>query len=370
MSKKKLSLLSEPQTVQRLFHGKTITLSYGRVRLSDVQGWANNPRLELEMKKWKSDFADAPIDQNALYDMMKNTDHVRLKKLADDISANGMREPIVLTFDGDLLDGNRRFFAAKFAYETAKDRAKKLELETIPVFVMLKDATEQDKHHILVEENFSPSLKEEWPDYVKARFIRKELEEGHDPADVAERFGWPRTKVMDTKKIGEITDNFIAYAMGDPESDEGGLGKTEIEAEQIASKEYQMFNEAKKSFRVHLRDNPDFAELFYKLIAKGDVFTRWDEARYAYRGYEHADGRPILEEGKAGAGKRVKALIQHEDAGIKKRVQTQETIEEFVKFLDGLSTDQKREISDASLGKLREALVLVDKLVRAAKQEE
>ena len=370
MSKKQPSFLFNPEPTQRLYHGKTIMLWQGQVRLSDVEGWADNPRLELEVRKWKNEFVgDEPVDQDTLYQMMKDTDHVRLSALADDISSNGLREPIMLTFSRKLLDGNRRFFAIKLACERTKDAAKRQALEMIPAFVMMDGSTPQDEMNILVEENFSPSLKREWPAYVKAQRIRKELK-NRDADDVAEAFGWKKSDVKDAEKIGEITDAFIGYASGDSESDEGGLGMTEIEAEAIAADKYQMFNEAKKSLRGHLSKDQDFAEWFYTLMAKDGVFKTWEEVRVAYRAYQHLEGKAILDEGKPGAGKVVRALIQHEENSIKKRVQAQYAIEKFVKFLNGLSTDQKREISDASLEKLREALVLVDKLVLAAKEEQ
>ena len=363
------SFLLDPTPVKRRYHGRVMTLWQGHVRLSDVRGWAGNPRLLLEMRKWKRDFpGDKPVEQDDLYQMMKETPHVRLGALSIDISRNGLREPIVLTFNGKLIDGNRRFFATKLAQEKTEGSAKR-DLDVIPAFVMQKSATEQDELDILVEENFSQSLKREWPAYVKAQRIRKELK-NRDADDVAEAFGWKKSDVKDAEKIGEITDAFIGYASGDPESDEGGLGMLEIEAEGIAAEKYQMFNEAKKSLHGHLSKDQDFAEWFYTLMAKDGVFKTWEEVRVAYRAYQHLEGKAILDEGKPGAGKVVRALIQHEENSIKKRVQAQYAIEKFVKFLNGLSTDQKREISDASLEKLREALVLVDKLVLAAKEEQ
>lgn len=357
----------EPKIEPRLYHGKTVPLWRGCVRLSNVRGWAENPRMEIEMKRWNSDFPGTEIDQDALYDLMKKTDHVRLKDLAKNIRDNGLREPIVLTFDGGLLDGNRRFFAVRLAHESEKDPAKRKGLEIIPAFVLTVDATEHDRQHILVEENFSPSLKEEWNPYVKAQHIRRAKEDGHKVDEIAATYGWTTTKVRDTLKIGEITDAFITYATGSLDSEEG-LGMSALDAERIVADRYQFFNEAKKSLYKALEHDQDFAELFFKRIARGDFFSRWDEVRCAYDGYCHPVGKPIMESGTAGGGKDLKALIQIEKSNLKERQGVEEKIADFVKFLKGISAKQINEVSDNSLNGLQESLVLVQKLVEAAKK--
>jgi len=364
--------LKEPSTtpVKRLYHGSYVQLWHGVVRLLDVQGWAKNPRLELEMKKWKSDFGDQEINQDALYQMMKNTRHIRLKELADDIRVNGLREPIVLTFAGKLLDGNRRFFAVKLAHDTANDPAKKQELEMIPAFVLMENATDRDQQNILVEENFSPSLKMEWPDYVKAEHIRRaHRDEGLSVKDIAASFGWSTTKVRDTLKIGEITDEFISYVTGDASSEEGGLGMSDLDAEKVAADNYQFFNEAKKSFHDALFSDSDFAELFYKRVAQGDFFSRWDEVRCAHQGYNDPIGRPLLEKGDAGSGKDLKALIQMQKSILKQHQSIEERIKEFIKLLKELTAEEMKGISEDSYKNLQDALALVQKLVETAKNK-
>ena len=358
----------KPVIETRLYHRSRVPLWRGFVRLSKVQGWAENPRLQLEMKRWKSDFAGTDIDQDALYDLMKKTKDIKLKELAANIAYNGLREPIVLTYDGKLLDGNRRFFAVKFAYDSAKDATKKAELETIPAFVLTENATDDEIHNILVEENFSPSLKEPWPYYVKAEIIRQEDENGLSKSDIAAKYGWTPQDVSGTLKIGEITDDFMTYATEAADSDEGGLGLSALDAESVVAEYYQFFNEAKKSLHKHLIADRDFAELFYKLIAQKDFFNRWDEVRCAYDGYQHSVGRVILERGESGGGKDLKALIQIEKSNLKERQGVEERIAEFVRFLRAIKTKQIEEVSDEALNGLQESLTLVQKLMEAAKK--
>ena len=376
MSQKHPDFLLNPsdETIQRLYHGKMIKLLQGHVRLSDVRGWADNPRLELEMRKWKSEFAGADMKQESLYDMMKKTKHVKLKELADSIRVDGVREPIVLTFGGKLIDGNRRFFASKFAYESESDAAQKERLEKIPAFVMLADASTEDEQQILVEENFSPSLKKDWPDYVKAGKIYEEFEKGMSKQAIALKFGWNPTQVGGTLRTWEVINSFLSYAVeaADMESGRGGLGLDHLEAVQIASDNYQFFNEAQKSLYAPLiKDyDSDFAEMFFRLIAQGNFFTSFHDVRCAYDGYKDEVGRDIMERGDANGGKDIRALIQMQKSRVKKAKSVQEDIAEFVQFLNNLSTKDLRDISDDSLEDLRKSLVLVQNLAQTAKKGE
>ena len=375
MSQKKPSLLSSPILVKRRYHGKVIALWQGEVLLSAVSGWADNPRLELEMRKWKSNkSAGAGMEQDDLYDMMKDTKHVKLKELADSIRADGMREPIVLTFDGRLLDGNRRFFASRFACDSESDAAQKKQLEKIPAFVMMADASKEDEQHILVEENFSPSLKEEWPDYVKAGKIHEVFEKGMSQKDIANKFGWKLPKVRETLRTWEVINNFLAYAVDAPdlESGRGGLGLAELEAVQIANDNYQFFNEAQKSLYAPLITayDADFAELFFRRIAQGNFFTSFQDVRVAYDAYKDEIGRDILEQGDAEGGKDIRALVQMKKSRVKREKGVRESIAEFTQFLNKLNAEDIRNISDDSLEDLRKSLVLVQSLAQTAKKGE
>ena len=374
MTYPKFLLDAKSQPIQRLYHGRVIMLWQGNVRLTDVRGWADNPRMEMEMKRWRSDFAGAEIDQSDLYDMMKKTKHVRLKDLADNIRENGVREPIVLTFDRDLLDGNRRFFATKFAHESAKGDAEKSRLAKIPAFVMMKEATEEDKQHVIVEENFSPSLKEVWPPYVRAKKIHEAHETGMSKQEICQKFDWNPNQVRTALRTWEIIDAFTDYALDAPdmESGRGGLGLFSLDAEKIASDSYQFLNEAQKSFHGPLvgKDyDSGFAELFYRLIAQGNFFSRFDDVRVAYDAYKDEVGRGIMEQGYAEGGKDIRALIQMKKSRIKRETSVRETIAEFVQFLGKLSTEDIRDIPDEALHGLSEALTLVQNLVKTAKGE-
>lgn len=105
----------EPHIKQRLYNGRKLIVWEGKVKISSVKGWVDNPRIELAKKKLVQKVGNRQLTQEEIIDLMKNDPDVRLKDLRDDIVKNGLREPLTLSFDGKLLDGNRRFFAIKYA---------------------------------------------------------------------------------------------------------------------------------------------------------------------------------------------------------------------------------------------------------------
>src|SRR5690606_3458206 len=128
--------------------------------------------IELAKKKLINKVGERHLTQDEILDLMKNEPEVKLKDLRDDLIKNGLREPLTLSFSGKLLDGNRRFFASRYALETMPTTdPNRQDLESIYAYVLTKDASEEDEQNVLVEENFSASLKIEWPDYVKAMKI-------------------------------------------------------------------------------------------------------------------------------------------------------------------------------------------------------
>ena len=108
----------EPKIRQRQYNGRKLMVWEGRVRITDIQGWIHNPRIELAKKTFIERTGATVLTQDDILDIMKNDPEIRLKELRDDIIKNGLREPLTLSYSGKLLDGNRRFFSMLFALET------------------------------------------------------------------------------------------------------------------------------------------------------------------------------------------------------------------------------------------------------------
>lgn len=363
--------LPAPRVIQRLYHVRKMQVWEGHVKISAVHGWVENPRIELARKQRQAQVGNRALTQDEVFDLMKNIPEFKLQELRDDIQKNGLREPIVLTYTGKLLDGNRRFFAMKYVLEGKQPSdPTRAELEMVPAYILMEDATEIDERHVLVQENFAASLKLEWPDYVKALHVKADSEEGLRAEDIAAKYGWRKPKVKETLRIWEIIDDFLSYATTAPDpSDEnnGGLGLSENDAERLAAERYQFFNEAQKSFFDELKTDFEFKVQFFKWIKEGK-FSSFPEVRIAYKAWKHVEARPILMGPEPTAAKDAKAVIDYNSRIVRGGEEIGARIESFVTFLKGLKADQIAALHEKNVSHLRDALALLESLAKAAAQ--
>ncbi|MBU0688439.1 MAG: hypothetical protein KJ850_08860 [Gammaproteobacteria bacterium] len=362
---------AKPLIRLRLYNGRKINVWEGRVKVTSILGWADNPRIELEKKKYLSLVGGRPLTQDEIFDLMKNDPEVKLKELRDDILKNGLREPLTLSYTGKLLDGNRRFFAVKFALEGMPSTdVNRQDLETVEVHVLSEDATDADEQNVLVEENFSASLKIEWPAYVKAVKVVEAHESGLKPDEISQKFSWGKSKIKEALKIHEIIQEFIIFATTNIDQDDetgGGFGLSEQEAETIAAKNYQYFNEAQKSFFEPLKTDIDFKIQFFKWI-KESKFSSFPEVRVAYKAWQHPEAKAALLQPDPAAAKSAKAILDYNARIVKSGDEAVGRIDTFVKFIKDMTTSDIKLIPENSRKNLQEALELVIKLSKAASE--
>lgn len=359
----------KPYVKQRLYNGRKLMVWEGRVKISSIQGWIDNPRIELAKKKFSARVGNRPITQDEIFDLMKNDAEVKLKDLRDDILKNGLREPLTLSFAGKLLDGNRRFFAVKYALDGMPTTdPNRQDLEAISAYVLGEEATEEDEQNVLVEENFSASLKIEWPDYVKAIKIVAADEAGFSPEEIAKKFDWPKSKIKETLKIYEIIKDFIVFATTEKDPNDesgGGLGLSENEAETIVAKHYQYFNEAQKSFFEALKTNFDFKIQFFKWLSEGK-FSSFPEVRIAYTAWNNPEARAAIMQPDPTAAKAAKAILDYNTRVTRSSEEAVGRINSFIQFLKDMKAQDIAKIPDETQKKLKEALELVIKMNAAA----
>lgn len=362
----------EPILKHRLFNGRKYMVWEGKVKLRNIKGWVDNPRIDLAKKVIHDRVGNRELTQNEIFELMKSEPEFRLKELRDDIMKNGLRTPITLSFEGKLLDGNRRFFALLYVLDSLGPAdSNKEDFEIVDAYVLNKEATQADEENVLVEENFSPSLKLEWPDYVKAQKVTKARNEGLNEEQIAKKFNWPKSKVKDTLKIAGIIEDFEAFASDkkDPTDESGGgLGLTQHEAETVAAKSYQYFNEAQKSFYDPLMTDVDFKIQFFKWINKGK-FSSFPEVRIAYRAWIDPEARPILMQDDPNAAKAAKATLDYNDRVVRSADEAVGRIDSFIKFLKQMKAADIKALPAQTRQKLKEALSLVEKMSHAANKK-
>jgi hypothetical protein len=334
----------------------------GKVHIENVCGWVQNPRIQLAAQERKLNVGDRDLTQEEVFEIMKSEPSIHLAALRDDILKRGLREPIIISSAGQLLDGNRRFFALKLLLETIPlNDPKRREFEVLPAYVLTTDSTSVDEELVLVEENFQPSLKIEWPDFVKATYIRLDKEKGLTEKEIADKYGWTRSKVKETFKIIKIIDDFITFAT-DPVDNEdeygGGLGLAEHQAESIASRNYQFFNEAQKSFYESLLSDAEFKFQFFRWIHE-DKFASFPEVRIAYEAWKHPKIRSIITSKESTAAKDAKASLDYHKRILKGESEARETINQFIEYLQSIQAIDIKSLSQEDINKLQGAIKLI-----------
>lgn len=362
----------EPIVKQRLYNGRKLVVWEGKVKITAIKGWVDNPRIELARKTFARKVGDRQLTQEEIADLMKNDPEVKLKDLRDDIIKNGLREPLTMSFDGKLLDGNRRFFAIKYALETMPiTDPNRQDLEIIDAYVLTQEATEEDEQNVLVEENFSASFKIEWPDYVKAMMVVGESESGLTMEQISKKFNWKKSKIKETLKINEIISEFIVYATASPDPNDesgGGLGLSEQEAENMAAKNYQYFNEAQKSFFEQIKTDFEFKIQFFKWIQEGK-FSSFPEVRVAYRLWKNPEAKAVLMQPEPTAAKSAKAILEYNTRIVRSTDEAVGRIDSFIKFLNEMTAAEMNLLPVRSMENLEVALEMVIKMSRAVSEK-
>jgi hypothetical protein len=363
-------MCTEPKVTNRLYNGRKLSVYECTVDTNMINGWVDNPRIDVEKRHFQAKFGMRDLTQDEIFHIMKTTPEFKLAELRDDILKTGLREPLTLSWTGRLLDGNRRFFALKFALESLLPTdPNRQDFERVPAYVLLENASEEDERNVHVEENFSASLKIEWPDYVKAQMVVSAYRncEGLDERQIAKKFGWTKQKVTDALKIDEIIQSFMSYATDqkDPEDEfGGGLGLSETEAENICAKNYQYFNEAKKSFANQLKTEPDFAIQFFKWIYEGK-FSSFPEVRIAYKAWNSPEAKAALMQPDPAAAKSAKAIIDYNARVVKTNDEIEGRIVNFMNFIEGISVAQIQAVSSETRTSFKKIVEAFDKLLNS-----
>ena len=361
----------EPKITQKSFHGKKIQVWEGYAPVEKIHGWVKNPRIDIEFKRFRDNHAGRDPNADEIFSIMKNIKEFRLKDLAADVRLNGVRQPIIITNDGKLLDGNRRYYSARLILEDIDPANRKnSEFGTLPVWVLHDDCSEEDEEYILVQENFYAAQKVEWPDYVKAQHVYEDLQAGLPIKSVAQKYAWSPSKVSETKRIMELIDEFREVATADENEDDeySGFGLSDLEAERVAAERYQFFNEAQKSFRTRLEKDFDFKMNFFRMLLDGK-FKSFAEVRVVTKAWDNPRAKKILLSDDPKAAKKAKAIVDYEDSVEKEETTIEDAINEFVKFLGGLTTDQKAKLrgKPEDLSKLKGALNTVIEMTESTK---
>ena len=302
---------SEWRTVTMRFNSVPIILHRTDADSRQIKGWTDNPRVEMVIKRWRNRkhmSADAvPDDEEMLELMLQDDDRNRsnqtfaIVELGEDVKRNGVREPIIVTWDGKLLDGNRRKFAVMWALsDRGGASSEHLQLlNRIPMLVLSKNATKEEEQSILIQENYAESLKVRWPEVVTNGALYRRYQELSDffpnenDLSIRQRLReeFPRFQITDIRGRIETWNLIEEYRA------EYGDDVDEDDMEAMINDRFQFFRQANDTYRnKNVFNDPEFKELLFKGIQHG-LFPSFASVRELDDIYESEGAKDVFLEG-------------------------------------------------------------------------
>jgi hypothetical protein len=406
-------LEKEPPPVleERRFHDKKIHVWIGEVDIKHVEGWQGNPRIELIHDQFFEAYARHPTNEEMCELVLADDDEqgLKIKDLAANIRKNGIRVPVVLTNEGKLLDGNRRYYASMFLANEGTGKKGRKDFSRLPAYVLPKGTTEDVESAILTEFNFADHMQVPWPYYIRARTVYLDYDEHGivDKNELQEKYGFPWKYLTKWISAARLCDRFLKQH-----------GETFV-AKQFAYRNFIMFDEMMRNYGARFKE-VDFRESIFNVLLDGyepeshkhHKFTKSQDVVRLDEIYDSADawhalvnGRGskalkealgILEMSNLGGSSDPNPALKRVVKGLEKLannrnlssadpelLQTFHTysqqvpggpsdpasqIEQMVDWLEAITTGQIVELEKGSLARLQRALKLVLKLARSAKE--
>ena len=287
----------------RYFNGIPITLYRTEGNPSKIKGWVYNPRVDMVLNRWRNAnhmSVDAVPDDEEMLELMLNYDDgsFAIQDLGEDVKRNGVREPIIVTWDATLIDGNRRKFAVMWAISSKGGASPEQQhrLERIPMFVLPEAASYSDKQSIIIQENYAASLKREWPQVVTNGSIYRRFQElsiqfpSEQELDIRRRVQreFPRFGVTD------IRDRISTWNLIEEFKVDYGDDTNEDDLADKINKSFQYFRQANDTFRnKNVFTQPEFKELLFSGIQE-NLFPSFASVRRLEEIYRNPQAKEIF----------------------------------------------------------------------------
>jgi len=216
--------LIEPRVLNRSFHGHLYGGWSGHVRFEDIGSWIDNPRTEYLKISFLRDSGILPTSEQMCLMMVEDDapeTGMGIKELAHSIAENGLRQALILTQDGRLLDGNRRYAALWWLRQMDADIPDDAKL--VPVWVLDAEPHDDAEFYITTDLNFVGDYKKEWGQYVRARVLYHEWDKGkknggYSVPMLAQRYGWSQSRVRSYVNTAALIEEFLDQHEEAPEA--------------------------------------------------------------------------------------------------------------------------------------------------------
>ena len=367
----------------RYFNGIPITLYRTEGDPSKIKGWVDNPRVDMVLNRWRNanhmSVGAVPDDEEMLGLMLNYDDgSFAIQDLGEDVKRNGVREPIIVTWDGTLIDGNRRKFAVMWAISSKGGASPEqhYRLGRIPMFVLPEAASDSAKQSIIIQENYAESLKREWPQVVTNGSIYRRYQvlsnqfPSEQELDIRRRVQreFPRfgvTDIRDRINTWNLIEEFRVDYVDDTNEDDL--------ADKI-NKSFQYFRQANDTFRnKNVFTQPEFKELLFGGIQE-NLFPSFASVRRLEEIYRNPQAKEIFLGGEGLQGTALRSNFDRATAEAGREEATrnltlERRLESMIDSLNNLTSMELAEIPPSLRSGLESALQRIIAQATVSKEE-
>jgi hypothetical protein len=381
------------------FHTKEVAMTGGYVKVTDIELWNRNERLEIHLGQFQQEHGRPPSSEEQLDIMLSRMplpgldkgDQFEIIDLARSIANNGVRKPPIIDIDGTLLDGNRRVAACYFILSNNEFNIdQKQRAQYIYVWQLTEHATQDERDAVIVSLNFESDCKVAWPVYIRCRRVYEEwlavlaleLERPN-----ATRQAQLKRQISEKFALGPDTttvNRYIKMAEGALDFEDYHINQRklpEFEVKHRANEYIEWFDELAKGAKNEgvayvLEQDPGFKHLVYELMYDGK-FQNFRQIRELKRIYENQEASELLERARNEENAEVaeehlkNAMSIARTKSVEQRELGANTrIESFAEFLEELPPRAFRDrVKTENLKRLLDALKLVEPIVRRVMEE-
>ena len=358
------------QLETRHFNGIQIPLYRTECDVSQIKGWVENPRIEMILNRWRNArhmSVDAFPDDDEMLDLMLDHDDgsFAIPELGEDVKRNGVREPIIVTWNGTLIDGNRRKFAATWALsDRGAATTEQLHLlGRIPIFVLPEGAPTLHEQSIIIQENYAESLKKEWPQVVTNGRIYRRFQELSNQFPNEQELAIRRRVRSEFPRfsISEIRNRINTWLLIEEFRADYGDEDNEDDLEAKINKNFQYFRQANDTYRTkNVFSEPEFKQLLFRGIQQ-ELFPSFASVRRLEEIYPNPQATELFlgGEGLSATGLRTnfdRAIAEARRENATRNLTVERRLEAIIESIDHLTSVELAKIPANLRSRLENAL--------------
>ena len=272
------------------------------VPVEEVQYWVDNRRTDIQVTRLKQQISRVP-DDGELYDWLVNDPDLEIEALAKNILKNGLRVPVVISYDKELLDGNRRYLAHRWIVQNGKPHERE-QFGKLKAWVLKpRFSSTRDKLRVVTEYNFLDDFRRPWRDYIKAKLLWSEYyddKKGYTQDDLVDIYGGPKFgkgKIVEFIKTYDLIVIFV-NSSHNPE-----------EAETLAAENFIWFQQLQRSVRDLIRNDEQFQQAVFDNIRNGYV-VKTDDLKWLKEIRNNKDTWALFKKGEVEAAHIVRESLK------------------------------------------------------------